>query len=101
MRARSASKSRAVDTTRGAAAAVASGTPGGTSTVTPAAATATSARPPPGVNAATRSPTCRSGTPLPTERMVPATSRPGTYGQAEAYPGSPRRAMTSMKLTPA
>jgi len=35
---------------------------------------ATSARPPPGVKAATRSPTCRSCTPLPTEQMVPATS---------------------------
>ena len=39
---------------------------------------------PPGVNAATRWPAGRSGTPLPAERMVPATSRPGTYGQAEA-----------------
>ena len=63
---------------------VAALTPGGTSTVTSAAAIATSAMPPPGVNAATRSPACRSCTPLPTERMVPATSRPGTYGQAEA-----------------
>jgi len=54
MRARSVSRSRAVDTTRGAEAAIPSGTSGGTSTVTAAAATATSAMPPPGVNAATR-----------------------------------------------
>ena len=84
MRARPVSKSKAVDTASGAQAAVPSGTPGGTSTVTPAAAIATLARPPPEVKAATCWPGCRPGTPLPTERMVPATSRPGTYGQAGA-----------------
>jgi hypothetical protein len=45
MRARSVSRSSAVDTTTGAEAAVASGTSGGTWTVTPAAAIATSAMP--------------------------------------------------------